>query len=257
MNENIVYDADGIALYNNDADDVLPWLAATIGPTVDLILTDPPYNVSSRHGRGNSPVGQVKRADGTTREIRRDFGEWDYAWNPEPFFEAARQLLKPGGSLVAFTSEWLIPHYMQSGLTHRGMTFWHKSNPAPNFRRLYSRSVEMAVWQTNGDSWTFNGGGYVPNIFKAPVASGFRTVNTGEKRRHPTQKAEAIVKHLMEIHAAPGGLILDPYAGSGTTLRVAKDLGHPAIGIEINPEYCELAVDRLKVEARCQERMPI
>ena len=65
----------------------------------------------------------------------------------------------------------------------------------------------------------------------------------GAIRKHPTQKPLSLMKHI--LNTAPDGVILDPFMGSGTTLRAAKELGRKAIGIEINEEYCQIAVDRL------------
>jgi site-specific DNA-methyltransferase (adenine-specific) len=66
---------------------------------------------------------------------------------------------------------------------------------------------------------------------------------------HPTQKPAGIVSPLIEYSSPRGGLVLDPFMGSGTTLRVAKDLGRRAVGIELSEHYCELAANRLRQES--------
>lgn len=250
------YHRAGITIYLGDSGKLLPDLEAG---SIDLVFTDPPYNVSSRDQRAKTTIGRVKRKhtitgaspDGSEsyREIRRDFGEWDHDWDPAPFLAESFRLLRDGGSLIAFTSEFLMEAYVRSDLDHRCLLYWHKNNPAPNFRGNYQRAVEMAVWQTKGGKWTFNTGGATHNIFGSPILSGWRVANTSEKRVHPTQKPEAVIRAWMDVHSNPGDLVLDPYMGSGTMLRAAKDLGRRAIGIEISEEYCEAAVARLHQDA--------
>jgi site-specific DNA-methyltransferase (adenine-specific) len=234
--------ADGsVTLYHGDCRDVLPTLESAA-----LVLTDPPYNVSERSGREHTTVGKLKRKDGTARKVWRDFGALDRGFDPALFLTEVTRLLPEGGSLIAFTSEFTLPAYLTSGLNHRSLIYWHKTNPTPAFRQLYVRAVEMAVWQVKGKTgWTFNGGGYVPNVYEGPILAGHSVVNDHEARIHPTQKPEWLMRALITLHSRPGDVVLDPFVGSGTTLRAAKDLGRRAIGIEINERYCELAARRL------------
>ena len=62
---------------------------------------------------------------------------------------------------------------------------------------------------------------------------------------HPTPKPEALIKHFMRLHGKAGDVLLDPFMGHGPTLRVAKDMGITAIGIEVDEEFCEFAAKRL------------
>lgn len=72
-----------------------------------------------------------------------------------------------------------------------------------------------------------------------------RGPETGTPRDHPTQKPVALMRALIERYTNPGDTILDPYAGSGTTLRAAIDCGRKAIGIEIDPQYVAVILKRL------------
>jgi len=247
------YEHAGITIYHGDCEHVLLDLALD----VDLFLTDPPYNVSHRNGRDGTTVGRVprkhitgERPDGSEsfREIRRDFGEWDYNFSPEKFLWNAFRLLRDGGSLIAFCSEFTLQGYLQSSLDHRCMIYWRKNNPAPNFRGLYQRAVEMAVWQTKGGKWTFNDGGATPNISDCAIVSGWKCENTDEARDHPTQKPMALLAEWMLRHSNERNLVVDPFMGSGTTLAIAKKLGRRAIGIEIEEKYCEIAAKWLSQE---------
>ena len=73
----------------------------------------------------------------------------------------------------------------------------------------------------------------------------FPTVQ-GYEGKHPCEKPVAMMEHIIRTSSREGGLILDPFMGSGTTLRAAKDLGRRAIGIEIEERYCEIAAERLR-----------
>lgn len=237
------YADDAVTLYLGDCLEVLPNLGLA---DVDAVITDPPYNVSPRNGRDGTTHGKLKRKDGTSRKVQRDFGEWDRAWMPGPFLTETTRMLRDGGSLIAFTSEFLIGDYMASGLNHRNLIYWHKTNPTPAFKMLYVRAIEMAVWQVKGKTgWTWNGGGYVPNVYKGKVVVGFACAN-GEVREHPTQKPEWLMGAIIQQHTNPGDLIVDPFSGSGTTLVAAKHAGRRAVGVELNERYCEAAAKRLR-----------
>lgn len=76
----------------------------------------------------------------------------------------------------------------------------------------------------------------------------FPTVAGADRLDHPTQKPLALMAHLIGILSRPGDRIVDPFAGTGTTLRAAKDLGRRAIGFELDERYCEMAARRLAQE---------
>lgn len=236
------YEDESVTLFLGDCLDVLP--SAVPSSSVDLVLTDPPYNVSFRNGRANTSIGKLRRPGGTHREIRRDFGEWDYDWNPRPFLGETARVLRDGGSMVAFLSEFLFSAYLDSGLNHRCVIYWRKTNPAPAFRSVYVRSIEMAVWQVKGERWTFNASGYRPNVWEIPILNGYRAENI-EPRVHPTQKPVELMADWIAIHSNEDDVVCDPHAGSGTTGVAAKLNGRKAILIEREEKYCEVAAKRL------------
>lgn len=77
------------------------------------------------------------------------------------------------------------------------------------------------------------------------------TFRIPRERVHPTQKPESMLRQIIEVSSRPGDLVVDPFMGSGTTLRAAKDLGRRAIGIELDERYCESAANRLAQEVLC------
>jgi DNA modification methylase len=207
------YDRDGITIYHADCRDVLPTL-----PPVDLVLTDPPYGIAYRSGRtghdgGTALPGIVGDDDTSLR---------DYALAtitaPAIVF-GSWKVAKPVGCRAVLT--W------DKG-DHVGMG--DLSLPwKPNTEEIY----------VIGDGFVGHRGGSVLR-YSAPVT--WNSVNGG--RKHPHEKPVALISALLAKH--PGDVVLDPFMGSGTTLRAAMDLGRKAIGIEIEERYCEIAVRRLQ-----------
>lgn len=86
--------------------------------------------------------------------------------------------------------------------------------------------------------WSEGTGVYIHSV----NAQRFRSTNGGH---HPTQKPIELMRWCIKKSKATG-MICDPFMGSGTTLRAAKDLGRKAIGIELEEKYCEIAAERLR-----------
>jgi site-specific DNA-methyltransferase (adenine-specific) len=227
------YDQDGIVIYHGDYADVV----ASIG-RVDHVITDPPYNTRAAN------IDLANRAP-----MRRDFGDWDAAWSPAPFLERVGAMVRPGGTLIAFTSDLLLSDFRESARWKaRGTIVWIKSNPAPHPRPQYVQATELIVWLTKtGAAAVWNGSGYTPNTLYYNACAG------AERTEHPNQKPEALLIELITRHTNPGDLIFDPFMGSGTTLAAAKRIGRRAIGIDINERYCEIAATRLQQRALALE----
>jgi DNA modification methylase len=119
------------------------------------------------------------------------------------------------------------------------------------------RAIEFAVWQTRGGGWTFNAGGYCPNVWDVPIINGFTCENTQESRWHPTQKPEALLRQWVALFSKTNDLVIDPFMGSGTTLACAKRLNRRSIGIEREEKYCEIAAKRLAQDVLSLESAPV
>jgi DNA modification methylase len=198
----------GIVIYCGDCRDILPHL-----PKVDLVLTDPPYGI-------NHPTNYHERGRGNLA-ICRDYPPvFD---DHQPFDPAL--LLTLAVPMVLWGA-----NYFANSLPHSsGWLIWDKERP----HTLDQATCEMA--------WT----NYVKGarIFRFLWNGMLRA--SDEALEHPTQKPIELMKWICELKWTPAGTILDPFMGSGTTLRAAKDLGRKAIGIEIEEKYCEIAVRRL------------
>lgn len=106
----------------------------------------------------------------------------------------------------------------------------------------YRRNYELVlVGEKPGAACKWYGGNDVGNVVRI---NGIKP----SIHDHPTPKPLALVNFFLNLHSQPGDVVLDPFAGGGTTLRAAKDLGRKAIGIEIDERWCEHIVKRLGQE---------
>lgn len=209
------------------------------GLEVDAIITDPPYNISKENNFNtlNNPRKGV------------DFGHWDNNFDVCSWIKDYVNLLKKDGSIIVFCSylyiSYLITELKNNDIDVKDVLIWKKSNPMPrNINRRYVQDMEFAIWGVKKNAkWTFNKPNSVPylrSMFESGVVSG------SERTIHPTQKSLKVMEDIIKIHTNKGDLILDPFMGSGTTGVAAVKKGRKFIGIEVCPEYFDIAVDRIK-----------
>ncbi len=213
------YEDDGVAIYLGDCARVLPALPAA---SVDFVLTDPPYL-----------VGYTGRWDGERRAI---VGDDQPAWLAPAFAEIWR-VLKPDSFAVSFYG-W--PH----------ADLFLGTFKALGFRPVSHLAFVKNVWGlgrfTRGQHET----AYLLAKGRPPMPTrGISDVIEWEREQdavHPNQKPVAALYPLIAAYAPPGGIVLDPFMGSGSTLRAAKDFGLGAIGIEVEERYCRYAARRMR-----------
>lgn len=244
----VAFQDEAVTLYQGNALQGLIWLAASgMAGMVDACVTDPPYSsggtfrgdrtqATSKKYFDDESVASSSVADfmGDNRD-QRSYQAWTVWW-----MEQVLQLLTPGGVLAAFC-DWrqapTISDALQlAGAVWRGTAVWHK----PNGRRFLSRFGVMAEyiqWGTRGPRGEVEGVGALPSVFTHSTQV--------QGKVHQTQKPLALMEQLCAI-APPGGLILDPFAGSGTTLLAARNTGRRAIGFELSPEIAAVAAARLR-----------
>jgi site-specific DNA-methyltransferase (adenine-specific) len=233
---NPYYEEDGITIYHGDCAEILPAL-----PTVDLLLTDPPYAVSV--------AGAVHRGQPGKGSRNLDFflGDSDWASMRSIVVNAIGLALDRTGAGGMYV--WcghrsfgdLVSLCESRSMSTRPIA-WVKKYPAPALPGAgWASAVELCVYAyPPGRTWELPAGLF-PNVF---TVDGFRHGNA-EKNGHPTQKPTAVISPLITASSRTGETILDPFMGSGTTLVAAKNLDRQAIGIEIEERYCEIAVNRL------------
>ena len=228
------YDHAGITIYHGDCREILPQLES-----VDLVLTDPPYASGARRDANRQVRGSSLRGLENTEWFSHDaMTTWGFQW----FMRSVLLLLKlkPGAHIYWFTDWRMTPtvygmleahgfrvnHCLVWAKTYFGMgTYWRNQHENIVFAS-YGKPRDMAH-QDRG------------TVLTCPSVS-------SQSRIHPTEKPQKLLLEI--IRTAGGSTVLDPFMGSGATLRAAKDSGCKAIGIEIEEKYCEIAANRLRQE---------
>lgn len=216
------YDEGGITIWHGDCREVLPIVAQPA--TVDLLLTDPPYGVSERTNRGANGRSNLAAA----LDFPPVHGD-DAPFDPTHLLGYRRTVLFGANHYadrLPPSATWLVWDKLDGLTPHRLVGFDDNAD------------VELA-WSNIGGPARL-----VSHRWKGMLKSSERA----EPRVHPTQKPIRLMSQIIAWATEPGALVVDPYLGSGSTLRAAKDLGRRAVGVEIEERYCEVAAKRLGQE---------
>jgi modification methylase len=250
--------------------------------SVDLVFADPPYNLQlggELHRPNNTRVDGVEDAWDRFEDLAT-YDAFTRAWLAE-----ARRVLKPNGTL------WVIGTYhniFRVGAALQDLGYWilndvvwRKTNPMPNFRGTrFANAHETLIWAAASAEarYTFNYSSMkalnddlqMRSDWLLPICSGPERLRGEDgRKRHSTQKPEALLHRVILASSKPGDTVLDPFFGSGTTGAVAKRLGRRWLGFERDPAYAELARQRIAevqpvadpdlvkpVEKRAEPRIP-
>lgn len=226
--------------------DCLAVMASMPDESVDLIVADPPYNLGKDYGNNSDSQGKAQYLEFTNDWLR----------------EAVR-LLKPNGSIYVFMGfryisylyvameedfslhfqNWISWHYTQGIGKKKGFSPRHddillfSKSKKPKFNlddirvpQKFYRSVNNMRGANPGDVWQFSHVHYCQE----------------SRTQHPTQKPEGLMERMVLASTDQGDTVLDPFAGSGSTLRVCQQLGRRSIGIEVNTDFAEIIRSRLK-----------
>lgn len=237
-----------MTLHIGDCLDILPALERE---SVDLVVTDPPYNIGIDYGSGPEA------------DRRGDYDVWCGRW-----IGLCYRALKPNGSLWVISGQEhgadIDIAIQRAGMKMRNRITWHETFGVychNKFGRT-SRPIYYAV--KNAKDFTFNkaavtvpsarqekygdrraapGGKIMGDVWQINRVCGtFKERVAGV----PTQLPEELVRRIIDVSSNPGDVVLDPFAGSGTTLAVAKGMGREAVGIELNRNYAAIAMGRME-----------
>lgn len=208
--------------------------------SIDLILTDPPYNLSG-YSTGNIELSWRKT-------INNDLADWDKnSFEPAQWVQDFKRILKPTGNIFAFTSYNLMGKWHQA-FDPEFDTFqymvWHKTNPVPKiYKAGFLNSCELIICAWNkGHTWNFANQKDMHNFIESPICMGNERL---KNPKHPTQKPIKVLERIIRIATNPVNIVFDPFMGVGSTGVAALNLGRRFIGFELNPEYFAAAEQRL------------
>jgi len=213
--------------------------------SVDLIVADPPYNLGKDYGNNQDNKGF------------EEYLSFSKKWSTE-----AHRILKPTGTLYVFMGFRFISYLYDIIDRELGMFFnswivWHYTQGMGRKKGFSPRHDDILMF-TKSKRYKFNLDGVrVPQKYYRD-RNNMRGANPGDvwifshvhycnenRQKHPTQKPEGLIERMVLASTDKGDLVVDPFCGSGTTLRVCQQLERDAIGIEINPEYVSMTKDRL------------
>jgi DNA modification methylase len=234
------YESGGITIYHGDCREILPAITG-----VDVVITDPPY---SQHTHNKQWIGSALTNQGAKRVAMAHKGLGFDPLTDELRAFAATQFERLSRRwVITFCDLEMITDWKDAveavGLEYIRACVWDKVDSAPQFTGDRPASgAEVFVCAHRPGKKVWNGGGR-RNVFRCPV-------NGKEKgsKPHPSTKPLGLMLDIVGLFSLEGETVLDPFMGSGTTLRACKDLGRKAIGIELEEKYCEIAAGRLAQE---------
>ncbi|MCK9443382.1 MAG: site-specific DNA-methyltransferase [Tissierellaceae bacterium] len=226
--------------------DALEELKKIESNSVDLIVTDPPYNLNKDYGESKDNL------------FHDEYLEFSRNWLSE-----AHRVLKDTGTMYVFMGMRYISYiYMilekELNMEFNSWITWHYTQGLGKIKGFSSRHDDILMF-TKSTEYTFNLDNIrIPQKYYRKI-NNMRGANPGNvwtfshmhycnknRKKHPTQKPEAIYERMILASSNEGDLVLDCFAGSGTALRVSQQLNRRCIGIENNPEYVQMITERLQ-----------
>lgn len=219
------YQDDAVVIYHADCRDILPKIP---DKSIDLVLTDPPYEI---------------HVDGGGMCSRRDFHKAIKQANldsflPKEFMPVIWSKCQHGYYWTSKNCLKDFLEWMEDNVPNWDLLTMAKRNPIPAKNNKYLPDSEFVLFLRGDSCYWDNDASY--NFYRKVKW----TDSVPPQYGHPTEKPVYICEEFIQLSTSVGQLLLDPFLGSGTTAYCAKKLGRKCIGIEIEEKYCEIAAKR-------------
>ena len=218
-------------LYHGDCLEVMKGIP---DGSVDAVITDPPYGMTFTSITKSTPAFDA---------LKKHDWHAEFLWVQE-----VARILKEGGAYYVFTNDddisYLKDAIYKNGLRVYNRLHWIKTNPLPSYqKKSYRGGVELAYYGCKGTSTLYFAERTQQELhcyWMLPIVGG------KERTEHPTQKPVELISEWVENSCPPGGTVLDPFMGSGTTGVACAKTGRNFIGIEIDEKYFRIAKRRIE-----------
>jgi DNA modification methylase len=232
----------GATLYLGDCRDILPTLEK-----VDAVVTDPPYGNKNHDGDFNARLNDYRGLE--SKPIANDDADSMREVVDFMLKEAARLMPKEASACCCFCGgggpspvfAWLAERMDRDGLQFFHSVIWDKRNPGLGLRYRRQHEMLMVAHRRGGRIRWAESLGAVPNII---------SIMPDRERDHPNEKPLRLMRQIVGTHSNADETILDPFMGSGTTGVAAVEMGRRFIGIELEPQYFEVACRRIEEAQR-------
>ena len=226
--------------------DAIKCLRQIESDSIDLIIADPPYNLGKDYGNNNDQ----KSFD--------DYIEFSKIWIKE-----SHRILKNSGTIYVFMGVRFISYLFailekEYGFVFNSWITWHYTQGLGRTKGFSPRHDDILMFTKTENYKYFLDNIRIPQKYYRSI-NNMRGANPGDvwmfshvhycnsnRQEHPTQKPEGIIERMVLASSEEKDIIVDPFSGSGTTLRVCQQLNRSCIGIELNPEYVQLTKSRLE-----------
>ena len=217
-----------VKLYNDDCLNVLKGVEDN---SIDLVVTDPPYEVITG-GRNGGVKGKPSGILTENKQLMKSIPKADL-WLSECF-----RVMKDGTHIYIMTNTLNLTNYLNIindvGFKLHNLLVWNKNNTTPN--RWYMKNCEYVIFARKG---------FAKSINNPSSQTVHNFDNIIGNKQHPTEKPVELMKLYVGNSSQVGDTVLDPFMGSGSTGVACKELGRNFIGVELDEQYFDIATNRI------------